>query len=245
MTRISVMHGDVAVLLQLKAVLEGGGHAVTVRQCVPSPEQGGLAAALRGADLVVVGRTPGRSGLELLGEVRARVPAHLPVLFLCEGGRPWDLARALALGADDAVKEMPEVRELCLRVSRLCRAGRGGSGPGGRRVHGRYALDTAARQIWLGGRRLALTPREYEVAEILFGHLDQVVPRSVLLGLVWQREDARASRSLCAYVHRLRRRLELCPENGLRLRTFYSEGYRLERVETADGGAGAEPGAAG
>jgi DNA-binding response OmpR family regulator len=48
--------------------------------------------------------------------------------------------------------------------------------------------------------------------------------------MIWGRDLNKVSRSLDTQIYRLRNKLRIKPENGLRLRAIYTHGYRLERV---------------
>jgi DNA-binding response OmpR family regulator len=61
-----------------------------------------------------------------------------------------------------------------------------------------------------------------------------MMPRELLVKLIWGRDLDISSRSLNTHVYRLRHKLEIGPEHGVRLRAIYTHGYRLEEVVDED-----------
>jgi DNA-binding response OmpR family regulator len=99
---------------------------------------------------------------------------------------------------------------------------------------GTYRLDLRERIAKVGDRIMSLTPREFELAWLLFRHAGQIVPRVQIFTRVWGRDrHAWDSRSLDTHVYRLRKKLELCGRHGLRLRSVYQHGYCLEEIVVA------------
>ncbi len=93
---------------------------------------------------------------------------------------------------------------------------------------GNYVLDSSQRCISLHGKRIELTGREFDVAAFLLRNTGRVVSRDLLAKLAWGREIDSTSRTIDTHIYRIRQKLFAEPENGLRLRTIYTHGYRLD-----------------
>lgn len=100
-------------------------------------------------------------------------------------------------------------------------------------VFGPYAFDESRRLVLRDGRKIALTAKEFALALTLFRQMGENLGRADLLTSIWGRDPNLATRTLDAHVSRIRTKLELYPENGLRLATIYAYGYRLERTDEA------------
>src|SRR5699024_12565023 len=85
---------------------------------------------------------------------------------------------------------------------------------------------------------LELAPKEYELALLLFRNPGRLFSRDVLSTAVWNREIPPTSRTLDTHLSNIRRKLQIRPENGVRLNASYALGYRLESLldstETVD-----------
>jgi DNA-binding response OmpR family regulator len=95
---------------------------------------------------------------------------------------------------------------------------------------GRYTLDPQAQTVGIDGETVVLTAKEFQLALTLFRNLSRALSRGYLLEAVWDKNPDLPTRTLDAHVSRVRLKLGLRPENGFRLSTVYSYGYRLEAV---------------
>ncbi|MFM7341444.1 MAG: helix-turn-helix domain-containing protein, partial [Betaproteobacteria bacterium] len=104
-------------------------------------------------------------------------------------------------------------------------------------VSGDYVFDQKAKTLTIKGELIELKHREYELAYLLFSRLGELLSRKYLQESVWGGQADAVSRTLDTHISRLRVKLDLRPENGFRLSSVYSLGYRLEslrnRVPTA------------
>jgi DNA-binding response OmpR family regulator len=97
--------------------------------------------------------------------------------------------------------------------------------------HGPYRLDRGAQTVSWGDHVETLTPKEFQLASMLFNNLSHPLSREYLLRRIWGLRPDLETRTLDAHVSRLRAKLGLRPSNGFRLSTVYGFGYRLETCE--------------
>ena len=93
------------------------------------------------------------------------------------------------------------------------------------------------RTLTISGKPVVTTAKEFTLALLLFRNLARPLSRSYIMEAVWGHGPDMLSRTLDAHISQIRNRLGLRPENGLRLSSVYSFGYRLEQVEPALAGA--------
>lgn len=177
-------------------------------------------------DLVILDLSlPGMDGLEVLRRLRARekgVPT--PVLVLTARGATDDRVRGLNTGADDYLTKPFDLGELEARIKALLR--RSGNLVPMVRI-GRLEFDTNARMATVGGRALALTPRELAVLEALLARSGRPVAREALFEKVFDFDaDARVE-AIEIYVSRLRKKLEGA---GVAITALRGLGYLLTEV---------------
>ena len=96
---------------------------------------------------------------------------------------------------------------------------------------GLYLFDLQARRITVSGQPIDVTQKEFDLALLLFQHLNRPLSRTYIVDAVWSSAQMDTpSRSVDTHVSRVRNKLGLRPENGYRLVTVYSYGYQLEEV---------------
>ena len=128
---------------------------------------------------------PGRNGLEILREVREQPGTRdLPVLVLTARAAEMDKLLGFEHGADDYLTKPFSPRELVMRLKALLRRARPDRGPTHLEV-GDLKVDGASREASFRGRRLELTPREFELLAFFAQHPGRALSREELLRKVW------------------------------------------------------------
>jgi DNA-binding response OmpR family regulator len=95
---------------------------------------------------------------------------------------------------------------------------------------GRYLFEIHTARIFLSSQLIELTRKEFALALLLFRNLDKPLSRITMIDAIWSNELDVPSRTLDTHISRIRTKLRLRPENGFRLATVYSYGYRLEQI---------------
>ncbi len=188
----------------------------------------------RSVELIVLDwHLPTMSGIEVVHWIRANLGDEPSVLFLTARVLEMDVVAALEAGGDDyIVKPFREV-ELAARVKALLRRCSHGRKHAELTRAGVYVLDPATNSVSVRGETVDLTSKEFALAKCLFDNLGRVISRDALAALAWGRTLDGSSRSLDTHMYRIRQKLTLRPENGLRLSAVYTHGYRLDEVEGA------------
>jgi two-component system copper resistance phosphate regulon response regulator CusR len=168
---------------------------------------------------------PGRSGMEVLGELRKR-DFQAPVLVLTAKDAVEDRVTGLDAGADDYLVKPFAFPELLARIRALSRRGR--IERAARRRLADLELDPAVRRATRAGRELDLTAREFDLLEYLMRYQGQTVSREMLARDVWH-VAARATpidNVIDVHVARLRKKIDDPFETRL-LRTIRGVGFLL------------------
>jgi DNA-binding response OmpR family regulator len=166
-------------------------------------------------------RMPGLDGAEVIIEAR-RQGVRLPILMLTARDAPQDRVRGLDSGADDYLVKPFDFEELLARLRALLRRGGAAAGPS-LRVAG-LELDPATREVHSGARLVSLTPREYDILELLLRRAGTVVTRQSIAEHVWP--DAEASWNAME-AHMARLRAKLGGDAGVTILAVRGVGYRL------------------
>ena len=80
------------------------------------------------------------------------------------------------------------------------------------------------------GNPVEVTDKEFDLCLFLFSSLGRVLSRGHILECVWGRHADVVTRTVDTHISRLRAKLQIGPQNGLRLTSVYSYGYRLEKL---------------
>jgi len=167
---------------------------------------------------------PGRSGLEILREVREEPATRdLPMLVLTARSAEMDKLLGFEHGADDYLTKPFSPRELVARVQALLRRSKPNRAQGVIEV-GDLRVDTLAREITWRGGTLTLTPREFELLAFLATRPGRVFSRDELLRKVWGYDYMGETRTVDVHVRRLR--MKLGEDNRL-ITTVTGAGYKL------------------
>lgn len=173
---------------------------------------------------------PDVSGLDVLHWVRGNLGYAVPVLFLTHRTDEVDLVQGLQAGADDYMSKPVREGELVARIQALLRRVNPITQSNEAFDFGVYHIDPFNNTIHLRGQEIVLVPKEYELALLLFRNPGRLFSRDVLSTAVWNREIPATSRTLDTHLSNIRRKLELRPENGVKLNASYALGYRLESL---------------
>lgn len=225
--RVALLEDDPDQQALIAQWLAGAGYAVAGHDSA----QGMLRALGRDSfDLFVLDwDLPDLSGLQVLKRIRNELRLTQPVLFCTRMETEDHVVAALEAGADDYVIKPLKQREIVARVGSLLRRSGPYSGSQDQRVIERapYRIDIDIRVISLRGQVLDVSEREFELARFLFERVGQVVSRAHILEAVWKRSAEVNTRTVDVHLSRLRKKLDLSPENGFVLNSIYQHGYRL------------------
>ncbi len=163
-----------------------------------------LAAGGGFAALVCDRMLPEMNGLALIEALR-RAGSVLPVLMLSAMGETPDRILGLTTGADDYLPKPFAMDELAARLAALLR--RSSRPPQTDLVAGPLALDLVARTVHRNGRRLDLSPKEFELLAYLMRHYGQLVTRPMLLRDVWHYSFTPTTNVIDVHMVNLRRKL--------------------------------------
>ncbi len=172
---------------------------------------------------------PGLDGEQLLNWLRRQPVGNLAVIFVTARDAEDDMVRILNEGADDYLIKPVSQRALLARVNAVARRLPGRVDEGRLRV-GPYDIDTRGRTIRHHDTPVRLTDKEFELACFLFRNLGRLVTREQILASVWGYETDVNTRTVDTHISRIRKKLNLVPENGWRLGSIYHQGYRLEQL---------------
>ena len=179
--RILVVDDDRQITRMLRTSLQSSGYRVLVAN---SGSEGVESFKKERPDLVITDLVmPGMDGVELTRALR-RV-ASTPIIVLSVNNAESMKVTALDEGADDYLTKPFSMPELLARVRAQLRKVVDSEAPAARVEVGPFVLDTVAHTVVLNGKELYLTPKEFELLELLLRNADSVMTHKVLLRAIW------------------------------------------------------------
>jgi len=95
-----------------------------------------------------------------------------------------------------------------------------------------FRIDHRNKSLFLNGNKVFLTPKEFELMELLLSDINRVFMNSEIINQLWP-ESHRATKSdLYQYMHLLRKKIEKAPNNPQIIKTVRGFGYKLNAVCT-------------
>ena len=193
------------------------------------------AVAAEPPDLVVLDlMLPGRSGIEVLAELRrGEATRDVGVILLTARREETDRIKGLAEGADDYLTKPFSPDELVLRVKAVLRRLRAPAAAGALLKAGGIVVDRAATAVTVNGHDVELTPIEYKLLLTLLERRGRVQSRPQLLETVWDAQPDIETRTVDMHVRRLRAKLGGA---GDLIETVRGFGYRLKPEDRKERG---------
>ncbi len=160
--------------------------------------------------------------------------ASVPVIMLTARAAEVDIVHGLEVGAVDYIVKPFRLTELVARIEAHLRMRAVVAGPStradaSRLVAGDIVVDRAARRVSVGGRDVALRPKEFDLLTRLTREPGVVISREQLIDDVWDENWWGSTKTLDVHINSIRRKLGERAGAASRIATIRGVGYRLER----------------
>ena len=190
-----------------------------------------VSEALRGTPVLFVLdiMLPGADGFDLCRQIRQTpLLSAIPIIFLTARTAEADRVKGLEMGGDDYITKPFSPRELVARVRSILRGSR--QTPAADEVLrlGELEIDVCSMTVYVRGRGVRTTVREFRLLEYLASHRGRVLTRDQLLDAVWKETPFVTPRSIDVYIRRLREKIEVEARHPQYLKTLRGVGYRFE-----------------
>jgi heavy metal response regulator len=175
-------------------------------------------------DLLILDRMlPGRGGLDVLRQLRAR-EIRTPAIFLTAKSAVTDRVEGLDSGADDYLVKPFSFAELLARIRVVLRRGPEIQ-PSVLRVAD-LSLDPATHAVERGGQRIELSAKQFALLHYLMRHTGQVVSRTMIQESIWNYEFDGLTNVVDVHINRLRNKVDRGFDRPL-IHTLRGVGYVL------------------
>jgi two-component system response regulator ResD len=171
---------------------------------------------------------PGLDGLEVMRRLRDHARDRIAVILLTAKGEESDRVIGLRLGADDYVVKPFSPAELVARVDAVLRRFDTPPAHEPPLVLDQIEIDPVARRVFVAGKEVQLTQREFEVLLFLARHPAQVFSRNQLMDAIWQYSFYTDTSTVTVHIRRLRSKIEADPSRPRHIQTVWGVGYRFQ-----------------
>lgn len=171
---------------------------------------------------------PKMNGYDVCKNIRLVKP-NIPILMLTAKGSITDKAEGFNMGADDYLVKPFEIQEVLLRIRALLRRNDETSKTAGKEIlrAGEIEILPDSLEAVVNGKKVKLTPTEFEILYCLMQHLNKPVPLATLLDEVWGYGSDEDVRMVRVHVGGLRQKIEENTKAPKYLHTVTNVGYKL------------------
>ena len=160
---------------------------------------------------------PKMDGLEVCQQIREF--SNVPIVMLTAKGEDMDKILGLEYGADDYITKPFNILEVKARIKAIMR----------RAIEtGDLKLDCESRRVFIAGKEINLTAKEFDVLELLVFNPNKVYSRENLLNIVWGYEYPGDVRTVDVHIRRLREKIEANPSEPKYVHTKWGVGYYFQ-----------------
>ena len=168
---------------------------------------------------------PKLDGLQVCQQIREF--SAVPIIMLTAKGDDMDKIMGLEYGADDYITKPFNILEVKARIKAIMRRTTSKAEKSDEKVleAGNMKIDMEERRVYIEGREMNLTSKEYDVLELLAKNTNHVYSREKLLHLVWGVDYPGDVRTVDVHIRRLREKIEKNPSEPKFVHTKWGVGY--------------------
>ena len=160
--------------------------------------------------------------------MRIREFSNVPIVMLTAKGEDMDKILGLEYGADDYITKPFNILEVKARIKAIMR--RAGSDHEEKEKAksiqvGDLRMDCEGRRVFIAGKEINLTAKEFDLLELLAMNPNKVYSRESLLNIVWGYEYPGDARTVDVHIRRLREKIETNPSDPKYVYTKWGVGY--------------------
>jgi len=180
-------------------------------------------------DLVVLDlMMPGMDGFETYQKLKTQ-REDLPVIILTAKADEVDRIVGFRLGVDDYQTKPFSPTELALRAKAVLRRSGSFTSTNEKLLeYGVLVIDYTRRLSTVSGKKVELTPKEFELLWLMAANPNRVFSKSVILDKIWDSAYYGDENTVTVHIRRLREKLEPDPSRPRYIKTVWGAGYKFE-----------------
>ncbi|MDD6035135.1 MAG: response regulator transcription factor [Lachnospiraceae bacterium] len=222
--RVLVVDDEKLIVKGIKFSLEQEGLLV---DCAYDGEEALAAVKRTSYDVILLDlMLPKLSGFEVCQQIREF--SDVPIVMLTAKSEDIDKIMGLEYGADDYITKPFNILEVKARIKAILRRSRKQTESNAEESKlsvGDISLEREGRRVFLKGKEINLTAKEFDLLELLMTNPNKVYSRENLLNIVWGYEYPGDVRTVDVHVRRLREKIEQNPSEPDYIHTKWGVGY--------------------
>ncbi|MDF2484161.1 MAG: yycF [Herbinix sp.] len=229
--RVLVVDDEKLIVKGIRFSLEQDGMEV---DCAYDGEEALEAAKKKEYDVVLLDvMLPKYSGFEVCQQIREF--SMMPIIMLTAKGDDMDKILGLEYGADDYITKPFNILEVKARIKAIMRRNSKNSTTGSSDsktiTFGEMKIDCENRRVYISGKEVNLTAKEFDLLELLIFNPNKVYSRENLLNIVWGYDYPGDVRTVDVHIRRLREKIESNPSEPKFIHTKWGVGYFFQNQE--------------
>ncbi|AVK97200.1 response regulator transcription factor [Lysinibacillus sphaericus] len=181
-------------------------------------------------DLIVLDiMMPKMDGIEACLKIREE--RSMPIIMLSAKSEDMDKIKGLAAGADDYLSKPFNPLELIARVkSQLRRYKKYNTETTFVKSVieiGNLTINTDTRQIWVQQQEIRLTPKEFDILELLARNKGIVLSIAKIYEAVWKNDFYKSDNTVMVHITKIREKIEDDPKHPIYIKTIWGVGYKI------------------
>jgi DNA-binding response OmpR family regulator len=223
--RVLVVDDEKLIVKGIRFSLEQDGMEV---DCAYDGEEALHLAQENAYDMVLLDiMLPKMDGFEVCQAIREF--SDMPIVMLTAKGDDMDKILGLEYGADDYITKPFNILEVKARIKAIMRRTTSPQSKHGKNPSalekGDLTLDVDSRRLYILGKEVNLTAKEFDLLELLVKNENKVYSRENLLKTVWGEDYPGDVRTVDVHVRRLREKIEANPSEPKYVHTKWGVGY--------------------
>ncbi len=181
-------------------------------------------------DLIVLDiMMPKMDGIEACLKIREE--RSMPIIMLSAKSEDMDKIKGLAAGADDYLSKPFNPLELIARVkSQLRRYKKYNTETTFEKSVmeiGDLTINTDTRQVWIQKQEIRLTPKEFDILELLARNKGIVLSVAKIYEAVWKNDFYKSDNTVMVHITKIRDKIEDDPKHPIYIKTIWGVGYKI------------------
>lgn len=222
--RVLVVDDEKLIVKGIRFSLEQDGMEV---DCAYDGEEALTMAKHKEYDVILLDvMLPKLTGFEVCQQIRDF--SDMPIIMLTAKGDDMDKILGLEYGADDYITKPFNILEVKARIKAIMRRSSKKEASNETEkiaTFGELKIDCESRRVYIRGKEVNLTAKEFDLLELLIFNPNKVYSRENLLNTVWGYDYPGDARTVDVHIRRLREKIEDNPSEPKYIHTKWGVGY--------------------
>jgi len=179
-------------------------------------------------DLIILDiMMPQMNGIDAAFKIREE--KNMPIIMLSAKSEDMDKISGLTAGADDYLTKPFNPLELIARVKSQIRRYKKYNERAERDIIqiGDLEINRSTRLVFVRSQEIRLTPKEFDILELLVRHKGTVMSMGEIYEAVWQEDAFKSDNTVMVHITKIREKIEDNPKKPIYIKTIWGVGYRI------------------